>query len=154
MTLYEISHEVHTIKIRSHCFDARNNLCQWLNMCRNVPETVLRIRKIQVLSKTWAKSQTKAQKSSKDEFIREIWLPVQESRRSVLYPGELPCMVLVPKLSNYYKLTINIWPLRPPSSWNFHFRNHTCTKTLVSLFLPNIQIYGQETYQTFSRKDF
>ena len=49
-TLYDVLHDVHTIKIRNHSFDARNNLCQWLNTCKNAPETVLRIRKIQVLS--------------------------------------------------------------------------------------------------------
>ena len=41
---------IHTIKIRNHRFDARNNLCQWLNTSKNAPETVLWIRKIQVLS--------------------------------------------------------------------------------------------------------
>ena len=41
-------------------FDARNNLCQWLNTSKNAPETVLRIRKIQVFSKKSAKSQTKS----------------------------------------------------------------------------------------------
>ena len=40
---------IHTIKIRNHRFDARNNLCQWLNTSKNAPETVLWIRKIQVL---------------------------------------------------------------------------------------------------------
>ena len=35
--------------------------------CKNAPETVLWIRKIQVLSLKWAKSQTKAQKSSNDD---------------------------------------------------------------------------------------
>ena len=46
----EVFHDIQTIEIRDHRFDARNNLCQWLNRCKNVPETVLRIRKIQVLS--------------------------------------------------------------------------------------------------------
>ena len=41
---------IHTAKIRNHCFDARNNLCQWLNTCKNAPETVWWRRKIQVLS--------------------------------------------------------------------------------------------------------
>ena len=36
----------------------------------------------------WAKSQTKAQKSSKDDFIREIWWPVRETGRLVSYPGD------------------------------------------------------------------
>ena len=40
---------------------------------KNTPETVLQARKIQVLREKWAKSQTKAQKSLKDDFIREIW---------------------------------------------------------------------------------
>ena len=39
---------VQTIKIRDLRFDARNNLCQWLNWRKNAPETVLRIRKIHV----------------------------------------------------------------------------------------------------------
>ena len=49
-TLYDILHDLHTIKIWNHRFDARNNLCQWLNRCKYAPETVLRMRKIQVLS--------------------------------------------------------------------------------------------------------
>ena len=60
-TLYDVLHYVHTIKIWNHRFDAGNNLCQWLNTCKNAPETVLQIRKIiQVLSWKWAKSQTKS----------------------------------------------------------------------------------------------
>ena len=88
-TLYEVLHEVHTIKTRNHSFDARNNLCQWLNTCKNASETVMWIRKNQVLSYKWAKSQAiKAQKSSKDDFIRDIWWPVRGSGRSVPYPGD------------------------------------------------------------------
>ena len=48
-TLYEVLHEVHTIKIRDHRFHARNNLCLWLNRCKKAPEIILRIRKIHVL---------------------------------------------------------------------------------------------------------
>ena len=33
-----------------HRSNATNNLCQWLNTYKNAPETVMRIRKIQVLS--------------------------------------------------------------------------------------------------------
>ena len=33
-TLYRVLHEVDTIQIRDHHFDARNNLCQWLNRCK------------------------------------------------------------------------------------------------------------------------
>ena len=47
---YDVLNDLHTIKIRNHRFDARNNLCQWLNTCKNASETVLRIRKIQVLN--------------------------------------------------------------------------------------------------------
>ena len=49
-TLYDVLHDVHTIKIRNHHFDARNNLCPWQNTYKNAPETVLRIRKLNVLS--------------------------------------------------------------------------------------------------------
>ena len=69
-------------------FWCRNNLCQWLNTCKNAPETVLRIRKIRVLRKQWATSQTKAQKRTRDDFIRGIWRPVRESGRSVPYLGD------------------------------------------------------------------
>ena len=58
---------------------------EWL---KNAPETVLQIRKIEVLSLNWAKSRNKAQKSSKDDFIREIWWPVRETGRSAPYPGD------------------------------------------------------------------
>ena len=34
------------------CFDARNNHCQWLNRCKNAPETVQRVRKFNF----WAKN--------------------------------------------------------------------------------------------------
>ena len=33
-TLYQVLHEVDTIQIRDYRFDARNNLCQWLNRCK------------------------------------------------------------------------------------------------------------------------
>ena len=36
----------------------------------------------------WAKSQTKAQKNSRDDFIREIWWPVRETGRLVSYLGD------------------------------------------------------------------
>ena len=49
-TLYEVLHEVHTIKIHNHHFGARNNLCQWLNTCKNAPETILWIRKFKFWS--------------------------------------------------------------------------------------------------------
>ena len=87
-TSYEALLELHTIKIRNDHFLARNNLCRWLNMCKNAPETVVQITKIQFLRKKWAKSQTKAQKSLRDAFIRQIWWPAQERGRSVPYPGD------------------------------------------------------------------
>ena len=48
-----------------------------------------------ILREKCAKSQTKTLKSSKDDFIWEIWWSVRKSRRSVPYTGELACMVLV-----------------------------------------------------------
>ena len=69
--IYEVLHEVHTIKIRNHhfvardksIFVARDNLCERLNTCKNALETVLQKRKIQVLRGKWAKSQTQEQKA-------------------------------------------------------------------------------------------
>ena len=77
-------------------FWCRNNLCQWLNTCKNAPETVLRIRKIHVLRKQWATSQTKAQKRTRDDFIRGIWWPVRESGRA----GEREIGAISGRLSN------------------------------------------------------
>ena len=77
--LYEVLHEVHAIKMRA----------------KQVPETLQWERKVQILRKKWAKIQTKAQKSSKVYFMREIWWPVWESGRSMPYPGELAYMFLV-----------------------------------------------------------
>ena len=58
-----IPEEIWGLLIVFHHSNATNNLCQWLNMYKNAPETILRIRKIQVLSQKWA---------SKDDFIRQI----------------------------------------------------------------------------------
>ena len=41
-TLYEVLHELHTIKIHNHCFNAKKSLLKTrLNMCKNAPENVL-----------------------------------------------------------------------------------------------------------------
>ena len=76
-----IPEEIWGLLVVFHRSNATNNLCQWLNTYKNAPETILRIRKIQVLSQKWA---------SKDDFIRQIilWWPVWESRRSVPYHGD------------------------------------------------------------------
>ena len=68
-TLYEVLHEIHTIKLRDHRFDAKIIIVsdQILVKMPQKPLTVLRIRKIQILRKKWRKSQTKARKRSKDD---------------------------------------------------------------------------------------
>ena len=38
-----------------------------------------RNREIEVSSLKWAKPQTKAQESSKDDFVREIWCPYRRA---------------------------------------------------------------------------
>ena len=73
-TLYELLHEVHTIKICiHHCND---EIAFVLNTCENAPE-----------EKKCAKVQSKAQKYSPVDLFREIWWPVWEIGRWVLYPG-------------------------------------------------------------------
>ena len=57
--------------------------CQWLNISKNMPETVLRKKKIHILWRKRGTYQTKPQKRSKDDFIQESWWPVRESGRSV-----------------------------------------------------------------------
>ena len=39
---------------------------------QKAPETILQIKKIQILRGKWAKSQTKAKKRAKDNFFQEI----------------------------------------------------------------------------------
>ena len=58
-----IPEEIWGLLVVFHRSNATNNLCQWLNTYKNAPETILRKRKIQVLSQKWA---------SKDDFIRQI----------------------------------------------------------------------------------
>ena len=36
--IFEVLHEVHTMKICNHHFDDRNNLCQWLVICAKMPQ--------------------------------------------------------------------------------------------------------------------
>ena len=67
--------------------------------------------KNQVLSLKWAKSQTKAQKSSKDDFIREIWWPVGESGRSVPYPGD-PRIIRREKQSQTIAIKFGLYMIR------------------------------------------
>ena len=64
-----VLHEMHTIKLRDHRFDAKIIIVsdQILVKMPQKPLTVLRIRKIQILRKKWCKSQTKAQKRAKDD---------------------------------------------------------------------------------------
>ena len=41
-TLYEVLHELHTIKIHNHCFNVEKSLLETrLNMCKNARENVL-----------------------------------------------------------------------------------------------------------------
>ena len=108
------------LKICDHRFDARNNLFQWLNRCKKALETVLRIRKFQVLSLKWAESQTRAQKSSKDDFIGEIWWPVQETGKLVSYLGNswiIRESWHVCNFSSFYamsaKVTMSLWLVFP-----------------------------------------
>lgn len=85
----------YSVKKMQSSFWCRNNLSQWLKYVQKCPRICTTNKKIQILNKKWAKCQTKAQKSTKDDFIREIWWPVWESRRSVSCPGELAYMRLV-----------------------------------------------------------
>ena len=48
------------------------NNCHRLNKCKKAPETILQIRKFQILRGKWAKCQTKAKKRAKDNFFQEI----------------------------------------------------------------------------------
>ena len=85
-TLYEVLHEVDTIKICDHRFDARNNHCWWLNRCKMPQKLYYEQEKFKFWAKNWPNF--KRQKSSKYNFIQEIKWPVQETGRLVSYPGD------------------------------------------------------------------
>ena len=76
-----------------------HNLCQWWCTCKNTPVTALWIKENSNFGRKWDKFQIKAQKSSYLDFTREIWWPVRETGRSVLYLGELASMQLIAVLS-------------------------------------------------------
>ena len=59
-----------------------NNLCQWPSTFKKCP------RNLDSEFKKWVEFQTKAQISSKVHFMWQIWWPVQESGRSMLYLGD------------------------------------------------------------------
>ena len=81
-TLYDILHEVHGIKMRFHHCNDEQNLCHWLNMCKNVPDTVQWIQKVRILWKNGVNFKLK-HKMLKIPFypgdlvlqpgVREIW---------------------------------------------------------------------------------
>ena len=56
-------------------------------------------KKIQILGENGINAKLKHRKAHNLDFIREIWWPVRETGRSVMYPGELVCMQLIAVLS-------------------------------------------------------
>ena len=89
-TLYEVLHEVRALKICSHNYNdeiifVQLSVSKYVQMSR---KPCKELKKIGILRKKWAKFQIKVQKSSKDHFMREVWGPIWESRRSVLYLGD------------------------------------------------------------------
>ena len=100
-TLYKFVHEVRTITI---CFYACDIIfhCQWWYryMCKNTPGTELWIKENSNFGRNGINAKLKHRKAHNGlDFIREIWLPVRETGRSVMYPGELVCMQLIAVLS-------------------------------------------------------
>ena len=70
-------------------FVLKNNLYQWWNKWKNVPETDFESKNVLNFGENkWAKFQTKAQKSSNVKVNQEIWWHIWETRRFVLYLGD------------------------------------------------------------------
>ena len=137
-TLCQVWHVGDTMKIRHHRFEARNNLCQWLNRCKMPQTPCYEWEKFKFWAKKWAKFPTKAQKSSKDDFIREIKRPVQETGRLVSYPGH----------SHIIREGWHVWEYN--IIW-FYFFNPTCSPQVTSIhFLPINSVHNQrERLQEF-----
>ena len=67
----------------------KNDLYQWSNKCKNVPETDFESKNVLNFGgNKWAKFQTEAQKSSDVNVNQEIWWHIWETRRFVLYLGD------------------------------------------------------------------
>ena len=110
-TWYEILHDVKVIQIYFNNTVMPTYLCQWFNMCKNDPETVLHCmnlkKKFTLLEfqkrgyNLLFHSDTKAQKILKVDCIQlVIWWPIWESRRLVPHLGELAYMYLSKKCSS------------------------------------------------------
>ena len=98
-TLYKFVHEVRTITI---CFYACDIIfvSDDTGICAKIPrELNYESNKIQILGENWINAKLKHRKAHNLDFIREIWWPVRETGRSVMYPGELVCMQLIAVLS-------------------------------------------------------
>ena len=90
-TLYEVLHGVYTFKFPFH---GRNNLCQWPNMCKNVPETVQWIKqKLEFCEENGLNLKHKNRRAQKSILSGRFGDPYEragrEGGRSVPYPGEL-----------------------------------------------------------------
>ena len=98
-TLYKFVHEVRTITI---CFYACDIIfvSDDTGICAKIPrELNYESKKIQILGENGINAKLKHRKAHNLDFIREIWWPVRETGRSVMYPGELVCMQLIAVLS-------------------------------------------------------
>ena len=98
-TLYKFVHEVRTITI---CFYACDIIfvSDDTGICAKIPrELNYESKKIQILGENGINAKLKHRKAHNLDFIREIWWPVRETERSVMYPGEMVCMQLIVVLS-------------------------------------------------------
>ena len=92
-TLYKFLHEVRTITI---CFYACDIIFVSDDICAKIPRKLnYESKKIQILGENGINAKLKHRKAHNLDFIREIWWPVRETGRSVLYPRELVCMQLI-----------------------------------------------------------
>ena len=96
-TLYKFVHEVRTITI---CFYACDIIFVSDDICAKIPRKLnYESKKIQILGENGINAKLKHRKAHNLDFIREIWWPVRETGRLVMYPGELVCMQLIAVLS-------------------------------------------------------
>ena len=95
--LYKFLREVRTITI---CFYACDIIFVSDDICAKIPRKLnYESKKIQILGENGINAKLKHRKAHNLDFIREIWWPVRETGRSVLYLGELVCMQLIAVLS-------------------------------------------------------
>ena len=95
-TLYQVLHQLYTIKMQYHRFDARNNLCQWLNRCKKMQKPYYDKEKCKFLVKNGLHVKLRHRKSTIFDKINEKPRPPSPSNQGWKNGAFLPFARLHP----------------------------------------------------------